>query len=155
LRRRVPSAAVSPVFALGLAAAVALGGCELPSGGRGFARSGASRGTAPTALSPAPSDSPSSPPLELAFDGDPDALIGREAGEIERALGPPRMVRRDAPAEIWQYRSETCVLDLFLYQEKQELRVAYLEARDQEAQAVPPRGCFASVLAAQRAARSS
>src|SRR5471032_694712 len=41
-------------------------------------------------------------------------LIGLERSEVEARLGTPALRRRDAPAEIWQYRSPLCVLDLFL-----------------------------------------
>jgi hypothetical protein len=145
LRRRDPSAArraATPDLALALAATLLLAGCAAGPGT-----------VAPTR--PLPVNLPGSAGVGLAFGGDPDALIGREAAEIRRALGPPQLVRRDAPAEIWQYRTQACVLDLFLYEEARELRVAYLEARDQEARAVPARPCFASVLAAQRIRQSS
>jgi hypothetical protein len=119
-----------------LAAAFLLSGC-------------AAEPSAMRPVRPGPVKGSGLPPAALAFGGDPEALIGREAGEIRRALGPPQLVRRDAPAEIWQYRGESCVLDLFLYEEARTLRVAYLEARDEEAQAVSARSCLASVLAAQ------
>ncbi len=123
--------------ALALAAALLLCGCAAEPGAGRPAR-------------PLPTDLPGSAPIGLAFGGDPEALIGRDAGEILSALGPPQLVRRDSPAEIWQYRGESCVLDLFLYEESRQLRVAYLEARDWEARAVPARSCFASVLATRK-----
>lgn len=139
MRKRPAPAAPGPPpasVALVLGAALLLGGCTAPSGGIRPAH-------------PAPARQAGAPPAKLAFGGDPEALIGREAEEVRRALGPPLLVRRDAPAEIWQYRGHACVLDLFLYEEARILRVAYLEARDGEAQAVSARACLASVLAAQ------
>lgn len=44
-------------------------------------------------------------------------------------LGLPKFVRRDAPAEIWQYRSDACVLDVFIYQAATGAQVKYAEAR--------------------------
>ena len=38
-----------------------------------------------------------------------------EVTRTDRNLGAPEFVRRDGPAQIWQYRAENCVLDLFLY----------------------------------------
>lgn len=35
--------------------------------------------------------------------------------EIAGLLGDPGFVRRDPPAELWQYRASECTLDLFLY----------------------------------------
>ncbi len=34
---------------------------------------------------------------------------------LTQRLGAPDFTRPDAPAEIWQYRSASCVLDVFLY----------------------------------------
>jgi hypothetical protein len=53
------------------------------------------------------------------------------ARELEEFLGAPKLVRHDAPAEVWQYRSAACVLDVFLYQDKLTtgVRVKYAEAR--------------------------
>lgn len=38
-----------------------------------------------------------------------------DALTVEKTLGPPQFVRRDLQAQIWQYASATCILDLFLY----------------------------------------
>ena len=61
----------------------------------------------------------------------PTTVVGLQARELEEFLGTPKLVRHDAPAEVWQYRSAACVLDLFLYQDKPtaDIRVKYAEAR--------------------------
>lgn len=46
---------------------------------------------------------------------DPAILIGLDAAGLEAMLGAPELKRREPPAEMWQYRTETCVLDLYLY----------------------------------------
>jgi len=46
---------------------------------------------------------------------DPTTLIGLDAAGLEAMLGAPELKRREPPAEMWQYRTETCVLDLYLY----------------------------------------
>ena len=46
---------------------------------------------------------------------DPEELMGLNRGQITVMLGAPNLVRRDAPAEVWQYLGGECVLDLFLY----------------------------------------
>jgi hypothetical protein len=95
------------------------------------------------ALSP----QPPSPPPQAAALGDPAVMIGADAPALERLFGPPRLVRRDAPAELWQYRAHDCVVDLFLYQEKDGLRLLYLEARTGAAEVTAPRPCLDAVLA--------
>ncbi len=39
-----------------------------------------------------------------------------EAG-LEGLFGAPTFLRRDPPAELWQYHTDACVLDLFLYED--------------------------------------
>ncbi len=41
--------------------------------------------------------------------------MGLSAAAVTALLGPPDYRRRDKPAEIWQYRNDACVLDIFLY----------------------------------------
>lgn len=52
-------------------------------------------------------------------------LIGSSAIATRGLLGNPAMVRREPPAEIWQYRNETCVLDVYVYG-----RVTHAEIRE-------------------------
>ncbi len=72
-------------------------------------------------------------------------IIGLGTEAVEKLLGAPEMVRRDAPAEVWQYRSEACVVDLYLYPAQAAYRVAYIEARDPSAASVAADNCFASL----------
>lgn len=44
-------------------------------------------------------------------------------------LGPPDFTRRDPPAELWQYRGASCVLDLFLYPEAGTMTVSHAQTR--------------------------
>lgn len=46
---------------------------------------------------------------------DPLALEGRSDDAVRGLFGAPTLIRHEPPAEIWQYRSATCVLDVFLY----------------------------------------
>lgn len=78
-------------------------------------------------------------------------IIGLGTEAVERLLGRPEMVRRDAPAEVWQYRSETCVVDLYLYPAQASYRVAYIEARDPSAASVAADNCFATLPPRQSA----
>lgn len=47
--------------------------------------------------------------------GDPAALTKLTEREISYLFGTPSMVRRDADARIWQYRTEGCVVDVYFY----------------------------------------
>lgn len=80
---------------------------------------------------------------------DPDRLIGAARADVQALLGTPGLVRREPPAEIWQYQGDTCVFDLFLYDEAGAHRVTYFEARDVSAQRVDARLCLNDVLNAE------
>lgn len=69
-------------------------------------------------------DNPSGPDGPLFYNGmaslskvnaDPQQLLGMDSAALNDLLGEPVVVRREGEAEIWQYRSDECVLDLFLY----------------------------------------
>jgi hypothetical protein len=98
---------------------------------------------------------PPGPPPRSAAVGDPAGMIGADGPALERLFGPPRLVRRDAPAELWQYEARDCVVDLFLYQEKDGLRLLYLEARTGAAEATAPRPCLDAVLASREKSTTS
>jgi hypothetical protein len=62
--------------------------------------------------------------------GAPPKVLGLKPHDVQELLGMPKLVRRDDPAEVWQYRSGACVLDVFLYPEETGAQqVRYLEAR--------------------------
>jgi hypothetical protein len=77
------------------------------------------------------------------------------AERIAATLGPAGFVRRDGRAEIWRYASEDCFLDLFVYREAGEPRVAHVEARPRGSARVTPRGCYERMLALRREAPAS
>jgi hypothetical protein len=58
----------------------------------------------------------SAQPAAPILSGDPAAFIGLGDADLSRALGEPRQVRKDEPAEIWQYSGADCVVDFYLYQ---------------------------------------
>jgi hypothetical protein len=65
----------------------------------------------------------------------PPKVLGLKPQDVELLLGVPKLVRRDEPAEVWQYRSQACVLDVFLYPEATGAQqVRYLEARNMAAE---------------------
>jgi hypothetical protein len=62
-----------------------------------------------------------------------DAVVAR--------LGAPDFTRADPPAEIWQYRGSSCVLDVFLYPEDGEMKVMHATTRDRDRVQAPENGC--------------
>jgi hypothetical protein len=96
----------------------------------------------PSALSSLPSPSAPSPsapgpsaPLSSA-NGTAESGAAPEAGDLlgldETALkhwfGAPSFIRRDYPAEVWQYRAKACVLELYLYPADDHMAVTHAEA---------------------------
>ena len=63
-------------------------------------------------------------------------LTGLGPAELVALFGEPDFRRRDPPAELWQYRSPDCVLDVFLYGEGGSYRVVRSETRDRHV--LPP-----------------
>lgn len=65
--------------------------------------------------------------------GDPTRLKGMSPTQVRAVLGKPMFTRRDAPAEIWQYRGRACTIDLFLYDEGGGAQtVSYVTVRNQQ-----------------------
>jgi len=92
--------------------------------------------------SPAPAPSASATPPALEKPKNPEDVLGLAADALEKLFGEPELVRRDEPAEVWQYRSSSCVVDLYLYPEQSDYRVAYIEARDHSAASMTPGNCL-------------
>ena len=89
------------------------------------------------------------PPPEPVVDDNPDRLFGLDRTALGAELGEPALIRREAPAEIWQYRGATCVFDVFFYDAAGTHRVEYLEARDSGAQRIDTRACLNQLLRAR------
>ncbi len=89
--------------------------------------------------------------LPPVVDDDPSRLMGLDPRGVAKVLGDPELIRREQPAEIWQYRGAGCVFDVFFYEDAGLKRVTYLEARDSEAQRIEERGCFNELLRARLA----
>ncbi len=89
---------------------------------------------------------PRTPPEPPAINDDPDQLLGLAPTSVAKRLGSPGFVRRDGPAEIWQYPAEACVLDIFLYRTGETLAVAYVELRGRGAATTSRRACFVELL---------
>ena len=83
---------------------------------------------------------------------DPARLLGLDRDGVSALLGSPNLVRRDAPAEIWQYLGDDCVFDVVLYQRGSGYAVSYLEARDASAAVQPAQPCLNALLRARQSA---
>jgi hypothetical protein len=79
----------------------------------------------------------------------PEALIGADRDTLAERLGKPVFLMRAQASEIWQYRAQGCVLDLFLYEDAGDMRVTYIEARDLAGTAIAPADCLRAVHAAR------
>lgn len=87
----------------------------------------------------------------------PERLIGLKAAEIADLLGTPGFRRKDSPAEIWQYRTQGCFLDVFLYADKaggELYSVAHVEVRARRAEPVTKQDCLRQVVRGKRVERS-
>lgn len=122
---------------------------ETAAGGASSAKNGAPAAEAPEAESaPGRAETAALPP-EPAVDDNPARLIGLDPARLGALLGDPQLIRREPPAEIWQYRGPTCIFDVFLYEGSGGPRVTYLEARDGTAQKTATRACLNELLRAR------
>ena len=85
-------------------------------------------------------------PAEPTLDDDPKKLLGLDRSSLSTLLGRPKVVRRERPAEIWQYFGANCVFDVFLYEDGGAYRVVHSEARDAAAMRTEPRACLGQLL---------
>ena len=78
--------------------------------------------------------------------GDPEELLGLDHSAVRRVLGDPARVRTEWTAQVWQYVTGDCVVDLYLYDRDGGLKVTYVEARSHTAEAAPTGRCLKSLL---------
>jgi len=100
----------------------------------------------PVAPVPAPPQAEPVPELAITVPN-PASLIGYDEAALENLLGKPSFTRRDAPAELWQYRNEHCILDLFLYQGATgTYGVEHLEFRETAQSAEASSRCLRAII---------
>jgi len=89
-------------------------------------------------------------PQVAAFSIDPEkfkqSLIGLDADGVTGLMGAPDFERAERPAKIWQYRSATCVVDVFLFDNKGKSEVAHVAVRGRKVRNIDEKSCFASIL---------
>jgi hypothetical protein len=114
-----------------------LSGCTQP------AATPAASSSPAVSLAPAPApDEPALPP--------PESMIGADRDTIADRLGKPAFLMRAQASEIWQYRAQDCVLDVYLYEESGDMRVVYIEARDLAGVELAPADCMRAVHEARQ-----
>jgi len=96
------------------------------------------------------------PPPPIAVNDDPDQFLEKDGLAVNAALGAPGFIRRDGPAEVWQYTGHKdgadCILDVYLYSDTSvadSLWVRFVELRGATATRVQRRACFADMLRRQ------
>lgn len=130
---------------LGLAVALAVASCAPPP---------PSGPATPSAAVPAaPGAPPGDPGKPASKSVDLPPLIGLVSREVEGLFGQPRFVRRDGPAQIWQYGTDACTVNLFFYREGPMLRVRHVEFRNRSADLATPGGCEGAVVSMVQAPR--
>ena len=77
----------------------------------------------PVKQSPIPPAVASSPGVTLTLG--PHWPLERTGEEIRQVLGNPRFVRDDALAQLWRYRTESCILNLFLFPDAEQVRATH------------------------------
>jgi hypothetical protein len=80
----------------------------------------------------------------------PSKLTGQNKEVLLRLLGTPSFKRRDPPAEIWRYRDQSCLLDLYLYPPEDSdvgapLQVTFIEARTPQGPSTSVTTCLNSL----------
>jgi hypothetical protein len=108
---------------------------------------------------PEQSTEPDAPDAHVAvkIDDDPGQLLGLDIKSLTRLLGTPRFMRRDPPAQLWRYRDEDCILDLFLYVaagKKTGSTVRHFETRSLSKTNMTTRSCLRALLIARRAPKA-
>lgn len=99
------------------------------------------------ATNPAPPSHGFIPPTVLRERG-LEAVIGRDAGQVQRLLGEPRLRTPEGDALKLQYTGEACVLDVYLYPLRPgaEPVATHVEARrPSDAEGVDRASCLAAL----------
>jgi hypothetical protein len=150
----------STPLALALVAGLFLAGCGTTADQSTADESPAPAGPAAAGNEAPPFNFPANPPSSPAMpyngmatlppvNDDPQQLMGLDRASLNEKLGEPARVRRDGDAEVWQYRADRCVLDLFLY--GMEKKVEHIDLRDRgDGNSGSVRDCFVNMLRAAK-----
>ncbi len=89
----------------------------------------------PAADSPAAASSP-----VVAVTLGPRWPLERTGEEIRQVLGNPLFVRDDALAQLWRYRTQDCILNLFLFPDAEQVRATHAMYLRPSLEPLPNRG---------------
>jgi hypothetical protein len=93
--------------------------------------------------------------VAAAFTPTAGNLMGADPAKLEQWLGKPGLVRLDDPAQVWQYRDQGCVVDVYLYPSGDGMAVSHAEARSQKYAGDPMNPCLALLSQSRRKAIGS
>jgi hypothetical protein len=135
--------------AAALAAAILLAACGTPSGppARDAAPGLPGAAVLPPEAAPARGQAlvppPPLPPKRLAAAD----LAGWSSAEVTRRFGQPRLLRREPPAEIWQFPGTACTMLVFLFPAGPGLAVEHVDIVARRAgQSVSGEDCIEGLL---------
>ena len=79
---------------------------------------------------------------------EPEELTGKEISWVEQKFGKPTFLRWEKSIRVMQYKSSTCVFDMFFYETgaDRSLILKHFDARDPLGANLPERQCIASLL---------
>lgn len=79
---------------------------------------------------------------------DPATLIGLDQAEVIAALGEPEKRGDEAPAQVWRYLTDECVVKLFFYLDlgDEEFHLLSYETNQQDGGSDAAKRCFDQVL---------
>ena len=101
----------------------------------------------PLAATPAVAHGDAIVPTAARLTGDPKELLGLDHSALRRVLGKPAQMRDELTAQVWQYVTGDCVVDLYLCDDDSgALKVTYVEARSRTAEPTPTSRCLKSLL---------
>ena len=63
------------------------------------------------------------------IESDPEAVKMLTANEVRYVFGKPDLRRQDADAEVWQYKTDSCVMDLYFYGHGE---ISYVDVRTKD-----------------------
>ena len=109
-------------------------------------------------LATATAEASAAPAAGDALAAPPDDLLGLDEATLKHWFGPPSFIRRDYPAEVWQYRAKACVLELYLYPAADHMAVTHAEATSGGTQSTEETGlgpCLSALAEAKRKAAQS
>lgn len=87
-------------------------------------------------------------PVETEPEIQPDSLMGADRAGLVAKLGAPALLRREPPAEFWQFANDGCVLHVYLYETHipDRYEVTHIELLPRSGHDAVPDDCFGRML---------